>query len=165
MNVKNTCGATACIEQDPEDPKDFIIKSQPEQPSKYNDLDFKDFDIVKAAQVRQLFNFRFISNHPSLSHSTALMNEFESLLRQGMMLIHPTMIPFISSIGPQSIIVERLSSISSKRMRISTQREEICNQLHSTGVFVKVTWQQPSSSCKQTQIPPLETLKVVRQFI
>lgn len=59
---QKSCGATVGSCAEPDQEKDeIIVKSQPEQPSKYNDLDFKDFDIVRAAQVREresFFNIR-----------------------------------------------------------------------------------------------------------
>jgi hypothetical protein len=62
---QKTCGATcvgSCVEPDHEK-DEIIVKSQPEQPSKYNDLDFKDFDIVRATQVSSIqFNNPITAN-------------------------------------------------------------------------------------------------------
>lgn len=48
---QKACGATAGSCTEPDQEKDAIIVKCTEQPTNYNELDFKDFDIVRAVQV------------------------------------------------------------------------------------------------------------------
>lgn len=86
--LKKACGATAgCTEPDQE--KDsIVVKSEPEKPINYNELDYKDFDIVKATQfgaserVRELVEEGFDVNTPDndtvyLLHWAAINNRRE----------------------------------------------------------------------------------------
>lgn len=52
---QKTCGATgagSCTEPDHNETEAIVVKSESDQPNKFNELDYKDFDIVRAVQVK-----------------------------------------------------------------------------------------------------------------
>lgn len=138
---QKACWATAGSCTEPDQEKDAIIVKSPEKSANYNELDYKDFDIVRAVQV--CFQLIFIAtpirqitflHHYSMEH----LNVLKSSLKLVMILMHPTMTPFISFIGLQSIIVERLSSTFSKKELMWVVKGVICNRRLFIGVCDKV---------------------------